>query len=87
MYLARLENNPLSYISTPAVDCGSLDPPMNGDVMLTGTTFNEEAEYSCDSGYSLSGSANRRCMSNREWSGNNPICMSKYMYVHVWSET
>ena len=61
------------------MDCGSLDPPLNGDVVLTGTTFNEEADYSCDNGYSFSqsGNANRQCMSNGEWSGSSPSCMSE----------
>ena len=60
-----------------AVDCGSLDSPANGSVSLSGTTFQNLAEYSCDLGYLLVGSESRQCQANRTWSGENPFCEGK----------
>ena len=61
-----------------AVDCGTLSPPVNGAVMLTGTTLNSMAEFTCNEGYTLSGGRTRECQSNAEWSGvSNPTCNSE----------
>lgn len=60
-----------------AVDCGPLSPPENGNVELIGTTFGEEVEYSCVTGYSLNGSPTRECQANGEWSGDEPSCISE----------
>ena len=57
--------------------CGSLSI-ING--MLTyqdtpqGTTFEQTATYSCNSGYNLVGSMTRTCQANGVWSGSQPTC-------------
>lgn len=41
------------------------------------------AEYSCNTGYLPSGTLSRQCMSDGEWSGNAPSCISK-LCSHVY---
>ncbi|XP_068695200.1 proclotting enzyme-like [Montipora foliosa] len=59
-----------------AVDCGSLQDPLNGKKMKeTKTTFGGQAEFVCASKrYTLTGSKRRFCRSNGKWSGKPAIC-------------
>ena len=41
------------------------------------TTYNGMAVYSCDPGYSLSGSGTHTCGADGSWSGNEPVCEGK----------
>ena len=72
--------NPVSIQLTfpAAVDCGTLTDPLNGQVTLTATTFMSTATYSCNSGYTLSGSTTRTCEANGTWSDTAPTCDRKY---------
>ena len=71
------------YISTcfnsivAVVDCGPLNNPGNGRVVLTGTTFGSTATYSCQKGFALVGSSTRTCQANRVWSGQAPVCQGR----------
>ena len=57
------------------MDCGNLTDPANGQVALTaGTTFGENATYSCDTGYNLVGDSTLSCQATGEWSGSAPTC-------------
>lgn len=56
------------------VDCGLLEPPLNGQVMAMGTTLSSRAMYTCNRGYILLGSATRSCQANGLWSGSEPTC-------------
>jgi cysteine-rich repeat protein len=56
------------------VSCGTLPSPANGSVSLTGTTYQNTAGYSCNTGYNLSGGASRTCLSSGTWSGSAPTC-------------
>ena len=59
------------------VDCGTMTDPTNGQVSHTaGTTFEQTATYSCDTGYILVGDNNRTCQATGVWSGSEPICQS-----------
>ena len=60
------------------VDCGTLAAPQNGKVNLTATTFMSTANYSCNSGYTLSGNEIRTCEANGTWSDTAPTCDRKY---------
>ena len=68
------------------VDCGSLDRPRFGRVVLTGTTFGSTATYSCRTGYLLVGRSTRTCQANGEWSGSAPVCESKHKHAELHIE-
>ncbi|XP_060565067.1 fibropellin-1-like isoform X2 [Ruditapes philippinarum] len=56
-------------------DCGPLTDPENGQVLTVhGTTYNEEAEYSCNSGYQVNGVSTRTCEDDGRWSASDPTC-------------
>ena len=57
------------------MDCGNLHNPKNGQVNhIGGTTFEQTATYSCDTGYNLVGSSDRTCQATGVWSGSAPNC-------------
>ena len=82
------------FLILTAVDCGSLTDPDNGSVTLTaGTTVEQTATYSCNTGYNLLGDSTRTCQANGVWSGSAPTCqgvllsISSSMYVmNQWSD-
>ena len=45
--------------------------------MSNGTTFGSTAIYTCDTGYTLSGSSSRTCRTNGLWTFFEPLCISK----------
>ena len=57
-----------------AADCGSLANPPNGEVKMSGTTFNSTITFSCNDGYHLVGETTRTCQANGSWSGNESTC-------------
>ncbi|MED6239875.1 hypothetical protein ATANTOWER_012490, partial [Ataeniobius toweri] len=63
----------------PVISCGWLPPPTNGKKQ--GTTYLQGAkvQFSCDEGYTLSGSAERTCQSNGKWSGEDTSCLISSM--------
>ena len=72
MYVIKLH---YKSISTVSVDCGSLTNPNNGLVdTSSGTTFESTATYTCDIGYTLSGSQSRTCGAEGLWTFSEPIC-------------
>ena len=74
IYILPSTNCPLSVI----ISCGQLDSPSNGHVDISaGTSFGDVARYSCDTGYTLNGTAERTCQANRQWSGSVPTCESE----------
>ena len=63
-------------------DCDSLTKPDNGRVdTLNGTTFGSTATYTCDTGYTLSGSQSRICGADGNWTSFNPLCEGKALIV------
>ena len=72
------------------VSCGQLVDPSNGRVDTSaGTSFGDVARYSCDTGYTRNGPAERTCQANGEWSGSAPTCDSEYtlfMCPWMWTE-
>ena len=59
---------------TEIVTCDKLRDPRNGDVDLTGITVGSKARYSCNRGFDLKGDQIRKCQSNGQWSGIEPVC-------------
>ena len=58
------------------VQCPSLTNPGNGRVTVTTRSFNGIATYSCNTGYTLSGSCSRACQSSGVWSESTPTCQA-----------
>ena len=64
------------------VDCGNLTDPDNGQVNHTaGTTFGQNATYSCDTGYNLVGNSTRVCQATGNWSGSAPTCQGMLLLI------
>ena len=56
----------------------------NGQVMTpSGTTFTNTATYSCNVGYTLSGSATRVCGSNGMWTPDTPACLCTSVIISL----
>ena len=70
-------NNIIMSINAGIV-CGNLTAPENGNV-----TFDEfigwggSATYSCDEGYTLTGTSTRECQKSATWTSTAPTCESK----------
>ncbi len=57
------------------IECDVLTDPANGQVNISsGTIFGSTATYSCNNGYTLSGSVSRTCGASGFWSGSEPTC-------------
>ena len=66
-----------------AVQCPTLDSPMNGSLLISGTgvgVYQETATYACATGFALDGMSERVCQSDGTWSGSDPTCQSKYTF-------
>ena len=61
------------------VDCGFPDETiLNGHVDTSnGTIIGSTATYTCNTGYSLSGSQLRKCGADRNWTSTAPVCRGK----------
>ncbi|KAH3889329.1 hypothetical protein DPMN_013383 [Dreissena polymorpha] len=66
---------------TPACvikDCNILSSPLNGSVsFIPNTQYLGQAEFECNTGYSLSGNKTRTCMASGVWGGTSPTCVIK----------
>ena len=64
--------------SAPAcapIVCDSLQAPDMGNVTLTnGGRYPSVANYSCDTGYALTGTETQSCATNGSWDGSAPAC-------------
>ena len=69
---------PFLYVLYVGVSCGQPDDPSNGRVDTSaGTSFGDVARYSCDTGYTRNGPAERTCQADGQWSGSAPTCESE----------
>ena len=66
------------FFPAAAVTCPELLNPANGRVSVTGLTFGSIANYTCDSGFTLSGDAQRSCTAGGFWSGSAPVCNREF---------
>ncbi|XP_063820371.1 sushi domain-containing protein 2 isoform X2 [Pseudophryne corroboree] len=59
----------------PVISCGWLAPPVNG--LKNGTTYvnGSVITFSCNSGFELTGSRQRMCLSDGTWSGDPAQCV------------
>ncbi len=58
------------------VDCGGLDAPTDGGIVIDATTFGASARFSCDAGFTLVGAVERVCQADGTWSGEVAFCSS-----------
>ena len=59
--------------------CPTLVPPANGNLVLSGNTFGETANYTCNTGFILEGDPTLTCGVDGQWSGSSPVCNRKYL--------
>ena len=52
-----------------AIQCPHLAHPANGNLTLSGDTFRETANYSCNTGCNLFGDSRLMCGINGQWGG------------------
>ena len=62
-----------------STDCQLLTDPDNGVISCSlgddgQASLGDTCNYTCDSGYELSGNVNRSCELNGNWSGTEPTC-------------
>ncbi|XP_035901734.1 sushi, von Willebrand factor type A, EGF and pentraxin domain-containing protein 1-like [Anopheles stephensi] len=56
--------------------CGTINAPLNGQVILSKTSFGGEARFTCDEGFLLDGPDILHCTARGTWSGSVPECIS-----------
>ena len=67
--------------------CPTLVPPADGNLVLSGNTFGETANYTCNTGFILEGDPTLTCGGDGQWIGSPPVCNRKYlskMYISLW---
>ena len=68
-------NPPFSTV----VMCPTLVAPANGSLVLSGNTFGETANYTCNTGFILEGDSTLTCGGDGQWTGSPPVCNRKYL--------
>ena len=76
------------YTFTYVVPCLPLNNPNNGIIRCSlgddnVTSFEDTCNFTCDTGYELTGSNTRTCQSDGNWSGSDDVC-GRGMYVHMY---
>jgi len=56
------------------IQCSELVAPAGGVVTVMERSVGSLAEYSCPAGLTLTGSHQRTCLQNGNWSGSDPTC-------------
>ena len=73
------------YNMLQPTDCGPLTNQSNGYVSFSTTTYESEATYGCDPGYSLNGTTTQTCQEDATWSNSAPFCQIKGVkFVHTF---
>ena len=67
------------WLHTSLVPCPSLTDPNNGMIAcLLGDdgvpSYKDICNFTCNTGYELTGSSSRMCQSDENWSGNDTRC-------------
>ena len=64
----------LLFVVGTEITCGNLSKPFVGEVSLSGNSTGSTANYSCHSGFILSGVDKRTCKPDGHWSDKAPVC-------------
>lgn len=75
-FMSNNSNNSI-YLHTAATICPVLYAPAHGSVVATSRTPGSKANYECDEGYKLVGTAWRKCLDDCTWSFEEPLCKRK----------
>ena len=73
------------------VSCPPLDSPSNGTSNCSlgddeVPSYEDTCNFTCDTGYELTGSETRTCQSNGSWSGSDAMCSrGQYMASYVYT--
>ena len=70
-YINKINGN-IQTLST--VNCPELSDPTDGAVTLTNRTEGSIAQYTCNSGFVVSGESSRECGADGRWSGEELTC-------------
>ncbi len=62
--------------------CPTLVAPANGDIVQGDNEFGDNAVYSCNVGFTLTGVRIRTCLNGGQWSGETPTCEGKAIDIH-----
>uniref|UniRef100_A0A3Q4HSV0 Sushi domain containing 2 n=1 Tax=Neolamprologus brichardi TaxID=32507 RepID=A0A3Q4HSV0_NEOBR len=78
---AYQKHQALLHALKPVVSCGWLPTPRNG--RKNGTDYLEVStlSFACNKGYIMYGSAERTCLSDGTWTGDQPFCITVYLTV------
>ena len=68
--------------------CQPLTAPDNGDIDCSlgddgKPSLGDTCTFTCDDGYTLTGSVNRSCKIDETWSGTEPQCIRGMEYIIV----
>ena len=72
----------IHFLNAPGsgtIMCPALENPTNGNLVLSGNTFGETADYTCNTGFILEGDSTLTCGGDGQWSGSPPVCNRKYL--------
>ncbi|XP_046570569.1 protein lev-9-like isoform X1 [Haliotis rubra] len=56
------------------INCNELGAPLHGTMIGSGTEYGIVIRFVCNDGFKVVGSNDRRCQSDREWSGQEATC-------------
>ena len=56
------------------LDCGNITGPADGKVEYDSSVFNSVANFSCNTGYNLTGETTATCTNTSMWSASAPNC-------------
>uniref|UniRef100_A0A8C4N059 Sushi, von Willebrand factor type A, EGF and pentraxin domain-containing protein 1 n=1 Tax=Equus asinus asinus TaxID=83772 RepID=A0A8C4N059_EQUAS len=58
-----------------AISCKKPNPVMNGSIKGSNYTYLSVLYYECNPGYVLNGTERRTCQGNKNWDGDEPVCI------------
>ncbi|XP_012252117.2 protein lev-9-like isoform X1 [Athalia rosae] len=61
-------------VQVSSVQCPPPESPRHGKAIYTSCAFNAIVSYECSYGYAVVGDTNRRCLADKKWSGQPPLC-------------